>query len=71
MAARNVPLSLGSHLGGASYDPDTQELSVTFAGGSTGIYSGVPEDVVDAFSNAPSSGSYLHAVIKQYPYRKA
>lgn len=63
MAQQAIPFAESSHLTAASYDPDTQELIVSF-GKNSYSYAGVPQDVVDGFSAAPSAGSYLHASIK-------
>lgn len=74
MAAEPLQIADSSHVKGASYDSDTQELAVTFPGGSTYVYSGIPPEIAADFSAAPSAGSYLHKVIKaapdKYPYRK-
>jgi hypothetical protein len=63
MAQQAILFAESSHITAASYNPDTQELIVTF-GKSSYSYAGVPQDVVDGFSAAPSAGSYLHANIK-------
>lgn len=71
MAAEAVQHVSSSHITGATYDPDTQELAVKFKGGSTYAYSGVPQSTVAEFSSAPSAGKYLDSMIKGiYPYRK-
>ncbi len=49
---------------GATYDPETEQLSITFASGSTYSYSGVPADVVEQFREAPSAGQFWRNSIK-------
>ena len=52
------------------YDPDTQELTVTWKNGRTSAYSGVPEDVAVNLSNAPSVGQLINGSIKnQFSHR--
>ena len=73
MAAEPIPFNPSSHITGAAYDEDAQELAITF-GKSTYLYSNVTKDVVDEFSAAGSAGKFLDSVIKanpgMYPYRK-
>lgn len=64
MAQQAIPFTASSHIAAATYDSDTEELIVTFPGGKAYSYAGVPQDVVDGFSAAPSAGGYLHANIK-------
>jgi hypothetical protein len=64
MAQQAIPFTASSHITEpVTYDPDTRELIVSF-GKNSYSYAGVPQDVVDGFSAAPSAGSYLHASIK-------
>ena len=54
-----------------SYDPDTSELSIEWVKGGTSIFSGVPEDVAQSLSNAPSVGRTIHTQIKpNYTHRR-
>lgn len=70
MAAEAIQHTESSHIKGATYDPDTQELVVTFNSGSY-AYSGVPQSTVAEFSSAPSAGKYLERFVKGvHPYRK-
>lgn len=48
------------------YDPDTQELLVTFTRGGPYVYTGVPQSVVEGWLAAPSAGRYYHQFIKSY-----
>jgi hypothetical protein len=48
----------------ATYDTDTQELTVEFAGGDEYTFSGVPQSVYDGLITARSAGRFYHAVIK-------
>ena len=47
-----------------SYDESRQELSVDFHSGQSYDFSGVPPDVFEAFTQAPSAGQFYHRSIK-------
>jgi hypothetical protein len=66
--SRSVYSSMVSEVG---YDTATQELLITWAkGGKTSAYEGVPEDVAEACSRAPSVGQFVNSEIKdRYPHR--
>ena len=52
------------------YDSDNQELIIEWANGKSTAYAGVPEDVADECSRAPSVGQYVNTEIKgRYSYR--
>ena len=52
------------------YESDNQELIIEWANGKSTAYSGVPEDVADECSRAPSVGQYVNTEIKgRYSYR--
>jgi len=71
MAAIKLNHAESSHILGASYDADTQELAISFKAG-TYVYSGVSEDTARDFEQAPSAGKFLESSIKgHYPYQKA
>lgn len=71
MAAIPLQHAESSHITGASYDVDAQELAVSFKNG-TYLYSGVGQDTADAFESADSAGKYFDTYIKKmFPYRKA
>jgi hypothetical protein len=58
-----------SHIDAVGYDPNSQELHVTFQGkkgqpGKTAIYFGVPADVARMVTEAPSIGTALHQFVK-------
>ena len=54
-----------SAIAGATYDPDTRQLTVQFKGGGTSYtYQDVPEDVWDQFVTAPSPGTFWRESIK-------
>ena len=53
-----------------SYNPETQELTVTFQSGHTYKYYSVPQDVANGFDNATSMGSYFLQNIKHLPFIK-
>lgn len=48
----------------ATYDDETEDLSITFSNGGTYDYHGVPQEVFDGLKAASSAGSYWHANIK-------
>ena len=53
------------------YRSDSCELVVTFTTGRVYVYSGVPEEEVQAFCSAFSKGVYFNANIRDhYPYRE-
>ena len=47
-----------------SYDEATRELHVTYTGGSTYTYYGVPKQVYAAFRAAPSKGQFVNQFVK-------
>jgi hypothetical protein len=53
----------------AGYDPKSAILRVTFRGGVTYEYLGVPPRQWTGFQKAPSPGRYIDDVLEQYPYR--
>jgi KTSC domain len=65
-----------SHIDAIGYDGDTSELHVTYQGGRTAIYEGVPPDKAAAVGaiggTPPSIGEALHAHIRgKYKHRYA
>lgn len=70
MPAEPIPFKASSHITSVSYDEDTSTLIVGFKNGSY-EYSGVPAQVANGFTDAPSAGSYLESAIKgKYAYKK-
>lgn len=53
-----------SFLSRASYDTDSQTLTVSFKGGKSYTYEGVPQDVFEGLRDADSPGQYYAANIK-------
>jgi lysyl-tRNA synthetase class 2 len=51
-------------LSGASYDPDTEQLEVTFASGGTYTFERVPQAVFEELRDSPSPGQFYHQQIK-------
>lgn len=50
------------------YDPDEATLAITFTGGATYLYPGVPPDLYDQLMEADSKGTFVNTVIKPtYP----
>lgn len=48
----------------ADYDPETQTLRLSFTGGGSYTFEGVPQDVYDALLASPSPGRYYAQSIK-------
>lgn len=60
-----------SNILAVEYDTETREMRVTFQDTAIYAYSQVPEEVYDAFSRAPSAGSYFWRMIRnRYAYRQ-
>ena len=69
--SREIPFAASSNIAGITYDDEEQTLVVRFNKGGVYEYSGIPPNVADGFSSAPSAGTYLHQFIKgQYSYEK-
>lgn len=61
----------GSTVKRASYDSDTQVLTVEFATGRSYRYKAVPSTVYDWLVRAKSKGAYLNSLIKdRYEYEE-
>ena len=52
------------------YDAEAEEAYVEYLGGDLYAYEGVPADVFEELANAESKGTFVNAVIKQYPFRQ-
>jgi hypothetical protein len=64
--ATNMPSSV---IRSFLYDSEKSELWITFVSGRRYVYSGVPQDVVDAFNAAPSRGTFFNSEIRDdYSY---
>ena len=48
----------------ASYDTESQNLTIVFDGGGEYVYEDVPQDVYEGLIRAPSPGKFFHAMIK-------
>lgn len=59
-----MPPLRSTSLAAADYDPETEELVITFHNGLSYTYDGVPEQVYQDLLAAASPGTYYHAVIK-------
>ena len=71
MAPRVLNLNPSSNVQGSSYDPDTQQLTVSFLSGGAGYYSSVPAEEAESFERAPSPGRYVHDYLKtRFPWTK-
>ena len=54
-----------------NYDEAKRELHVTYVGGATYTYYGVPKQVYAAFRAAPSRGQFVNEFVKnRYDFRK-
>jgi hypothetical protein len=51
------------------YDAEAEEVYVEYIGGGLYAYEGVPAGVFDELVNAESKGTFVNAVIKEYPFR--
>lgn len=61
MWSRGVYSSNVSEVG---YDPETQELFITWKSGKRSVYADVPEQLADQVSKAPSVGQAVNSEIK-------
>lgn len=52
------------------YDPETEEAYVEYLGGDLYAYEGVPAVVFEGLANAESKGTFVNAVIKEYPFHR-
>jgi hypothetical protein len=52
------------------YDAKAEEAYVEYIGGGLYVYEGVPAGVFGELANAESKGTFVNAVIKQYPFRE-
>lgn len=64
---RDRPSSIEDH----SYSPETGQLTVTFRGGRTYRYDGVPQEIADGLERTPSKGTFMHtSVIGKFSHTK-
>ena len=63
MAIQRTPLQ-STALSSCSYDEDTETLEITFSGGRTFSYEGVPKSVYDGLVSSDSPGRYFNTAIK-------
>lgn len=71
MALQPAVTLSSSNIGSCAYDPDAQQLQVTFTSGATYEYDDVPPAVYAGLLVAPSPGKYFAGVIKgAYRYRQ-
>jgi hypothetical protein len=52
------------------YDAEAEEAYVEYLGGDLYAYEGVPVDVFEELAAAESKGTFVNAVIKEYPVRE-
>lgn len=52
------------------YDAEAEEAYVEYLGGDLYAYEGVPAAVFEELANAESKGTFVNAVIKEYPFRE-
>jgi hypothetical protein len=52
------------------YDAEAEEAYVEYVGGGLYAYEGVPARVFEELANAESKGTFVNAVIKEYPFRE-
>lgn len=61
---RTIDCAGSSNIEAIAYDPDVQELHVTFKGGAIYCYEGVGPKKAEELEQAHSKGQYLNANIK-------
>lgn len=59
-----------SNIASASYDPDTQILTIEFRGGDTYEYTSVPPSTYEGLQRAPSPGRYWNFHKESYNYEQ-
>ena len=65
-----IPLA-SSNLAGCDFDPEKQELMITFRSGLTYVYEGVARTIYDDLRTSPSPGRYFQTNIKgAFPFRR-
>lgn len=64
MALKAHSFGNSSSIAVATWDMDSQTLSVTFRSGRSYEYQNVPENVWEGFTSAGSAGQYFHQQIK-------
>ena len=52
------------------YDGEAEEAYVEYLGGGLCAYEGVPAGVFEELANAELKGTFVNAVIKEYPFRE-
>lgn len=61
-----------SNVQSIGYDPDTQELHVTWTSGKTSVYTGVPAKLADEIPKSWSVGKAVkEQIVGQYPHKYA
>ena len=71
VVAETVEFPGSSNLASASYDPDVENLTVTFQSGDVYTYYNVPASVYRGLTLASSAGSYFYRSIRQrYAYER-
>lgn len=59
-----------SNIEAIAFDEKTQTICVKFIHGGIYSYIGASMEIYMSFRHAPSMGSYLHNVIKAFPYTR-
>ena len=52
------------------YDTEAEEAYVEYIDGRLYAYEGVPAGAFEELANAESKGTFVNAVIKEYPFRE-
>ena len=72
MVAETTDFPGSSNLASASYDPDVENLTITFRSGDTYVYFNVPSAAYRGLQNAGSAGEYFSRQIRnRYGYERA
>lgn len=66
----NMKPVYSSHISHIAYDPLNKTLSVRYSRGNrTAVYKGVPEDIGNSVTQAPSIGEALHSMVRgKFPF---
>jgi len=65
MSVRSHVFTNSSSILSATWDDDSNELTIVFKSGRSYIYENVPETVWDGFTSAGSAGQYFHQNIRE------
>jgi hypothetical protein len=70
MVAETTNFPGSSNLASASYDPETQVLTIEFRSGGVYEYTSVPPEMYQGLQRAPSAGKYWNHHKDSYNYQE-